>query len=499
MSAQILEKRRSHFGFDVLTLVTGTALAQIISILASPIITRLYGPEAFGVLAVFISIVGILSVVACLRYEFAIVLPKSDEEAANVFGLCILLLTVISILLIPALILSQNYLEDILNAPELGPFLIFIPPMIFLSGAFLALNFWNTRTRHFHRLAIAQVTRSGSVTGIQLGVGLLGYASGGVLVGAAIIGQFVSTVVLGIQILKDDFHYFRQNISLPGMIAVLRQYSNFPKYDLWAAFMSNLSSSLPVFILSIYFSSTILGYYSFGLMVITLPLTLIGNAIGEVFFQRAAEAKNIDQQKLRETVEVTLKPLIFLSLFPTLILALIGPQLFGVVFGIAWQEAGNYARYLSFWIFITFIASPINSLFNIFQKQRFNLMVNIIQIILRVAALFIGAALLGNALYAIILFAFVGVITNGLPLLYLFELSDIPLAAPTKIFLKYFLWSIPFLAVIFVLQYTALVIPIVLVFITFVLMLLYYFIVIKNDADLKNLATMQVPFMKKIF
>ena len=498
MSPEKPEKRQSRFGLDVLTLASGTAFAQIISIFASPIVTRLYGPEAYGLLAIFTSLVSILGVFACLRYEFAIVLPKTDEEAANVFGLCISILLVISLLLVPVLMVSQESLIQLLNAPQIGPFLLLVPLMIFLSGSFYTLNYWNTRSRQFQRLAITQMTRSCSVTGTQLGMGFLGYASGGVLIGATILGQFVATCALGIQILREDLRYLQHHISLSGMRGVLRQYSNFPKYDLWSALLSNLSSSLPVFILSAYFTSVILGYYSLCVMVLTLPLALIGEAIGEVFFQRAAEAKNISHEKLRETVEFTLKPLIFLSLFPTLVVVLIGPDLFGVVFGIQWQEAGNYARYLSLWIFVTFLAAPINYLFNIFQKQKFNLMLNVLQIILRVAALMIGVAL-GNALYAIILFAFVGVITNGLPLLYLLKLSDISFWIPARVFLKYLVWGIPFIIVIFGLLRIPSIDPITLVIFAAILTFLYYFLVVKNDRELKNLLTSQMPVLNKIF
>lgn len=487
---------QSHFGLDVLTLVTGTAVAQIVSIISSPIITRLYGPEAFGLVAIFMSITGIFAVIGCLRYEVAIILPKSDEDAANVFGLCILLLSLVSLVSIPFLILSQPFLIQLLNAPQIGPFLLFIPPMIFLSGAFLALNYWNTRTKQFHRLAIAQVTRACSVTGTQLGMGFIGYVSGGVLIGATILGQFVSTFVLGAQIMRDHLYFFKQNITLKGMKAVLKQYSNFPKYDLWSAFLSNFSSSLPVFILSIYFSSQILGYYSLGLMVLLLPLTLIGNAVGQVFFPNAAEAKNISHKKMKEIVELTLKCMTFLALFPTLVLVLIGPELFGVVFGFGWQEAGNYARYMSLWMFVTFIAAPISSLFSIFQKQQFGLMFNMIQIIFRVGALMIGA-ILGNAVYAIILFALAGIITNGLPLLYLFRISDIPLIRPVRIFLTYFVWSVPFMIIILALQHILSVDPIILVIFTFMIIPLYYFIVVRNDPELKILIISQTPVIKK--
>ena len=98
----------SSFASNVVTIVTGTAIAQIIVILATPVITRLYGPEAFGLFALFSSIISILVTVGCLRYELAIMLPKSDEDAANVFGLCIFLLMVITVVSFPIIMVSQQ-------------------------------------------------------------------------------------------------------------------------------------------------------------------------------------------------------------------------------------------------------------------------------------------------------------------------------------------------------------------------------------------------------
>ena len=68
----------SSFATDTLKLVTGTTLAQIISVLASPLVTRLYGPEAYGLLALFNLITSIIGVIACMRYELAIMLPKIE-------------------------------------------------------------------------------------------------------------------------------------------------------------------------------------------------------------------------------------------------------------------------------------------------------------------------------------------------------------------------------------------------------------------------------------
>ena len=239
--------RKSHFSRDILTLVTGTTIAQIITVLAAPVITRFYGPEAFGLLAIFTSITGIISVIICLRYEPAIMLPKSDEEAANVFGLCLLVVLILSILSIPVLVLSQQPLETILKSSQIGNYFWLIPPSIFLSGIFVALNYWNTRTKQFPRLAIVQIVKTGSTTGTEIGFGIAGYATGGILIGTSLIGQLVSTLGLGIQIMREDISFFLQNITMRGIITAFKRYINFPKYSILATLLNNFCLILPFF------------------------------------------------------------------------------------------------------------------------------------------------------------------------------------------------------------------------------------------------------------
>lgn len=62
-------RKQTSFRGDVLRLVSGTGIAQLIAILAAPILTRINGPKAFGVAALFASLTAIISVVACLRCE----------------------------------------------------------------------------------------------------------------------------------------------------------------------------------------------------------------------------------------------------------------------------------------------------------------------------------------------------------------------------------------------------------------------------------------------
>ena len=172
----------SPFGLDVFKLVTGTTIAQIITVLSSPILTRLYGPEAFGFFALITSITSILGVIVCLRYELSIMLPKEDSEAANLLGLCLLCVVAVSGLTALALYISGDAFVALLKAPGLAPYLVLIPAIVFVHGCYLALNYWNSRTKHFGRLSIARITSSLASTGTQLGAGFAGYATGGSLI-----------------------------------------------------------------------------------------------------------------------------------------------------------------------------------------------------------------------------------------------------------------------------------------------------------------------------
>jgi lipopolysaccharide exporter len=458
---------------DILTLVTGTTIAYIITILAAPFITRLYGPEAFGLAALFTSITGIIGVVACLRYELAVVLPKSDKEAANVFGLCLFIVVLMSLVSIPFLIVVQEPLVQFLKAPQLEPFFWFIPPMIFLIGAFLALNYWNIRTKHFYRLAIAQVMKSCATNGIQLGMGFAGYTSGGVLIGANIIGQVILTFALGIQIMRDHFHYFKQNISRKGMVEAFKRYINFPKYDIWSALLNTISWQIPIFLLAYFFSTTIVGYYSLAMMMVQIPMSLVGSAISQVFFQRAVEAKN--DRTLIPLVENIFELLIILGLFPMLVLSLIGGDLFSLVFSAKWIVAGYFTQIFALWAFVWFVSSPISNLILVFEKQRYGLYFNFFIFVTRVIAICIGG-LMGNPYIAIALFSISGIFVYGYLTLYCLDISGVTLRKVFKIILSAIRMLIPFIIIIVIFTLIA-GNPLINICISFLISIIYYFYV----------------------
>jgi O-antigen/teichoic acid export membrane protein len=485
--------RSSAFGADVLTLVSGTTIAQIITILSAPIVTRLYGPATFGLLALFTSIISIVGVIACMRYELAIMLTKSDEEAANVLGLCLIFVLIVSIVSAIPLILFQQSLVLFLKAPLLGPFLWLIPPTLLVSGIYLAFTYWNNRKKQFYRLSLVMVIGSFSSTAAQLVLGYLGHATGGALIGASILAQIVSILLLGIQIIRDHLSFFKQNISWSGMNHVLKRYSNFPKYDIWSALLNTLSWQIPIFLLAYFFSTTVVGYYSLGMMVIQLPMNFIGSAIAQVFYQRAVAAKQ--DGTISILVENVFKVLIVIGLFPILILTIIGQNIFSVIFGTVWAEAGVYTQIISVWALIWFISSPLSTIYIVFEKQEFGLKYNVVNFFTRLGSLIIGG-LLGSPVIALLLFASSGIFVYGYLGFTMLEYSHVKRSHSIKIIATNVLMFLPAGIVLGIMKIAG-INSLVLVITAIIFCLIYYIYIVRTDPEIKTLA-MTVGPLKKI-
>ena len=438
-----------NFSKDVLKLVSGTTFAQALVIIASPLLTRLFSPEAFGLLAIFTSITKVLGVVSCLRYEFAIMLPDNERDAVNLLALCVGIVTGISLLSLPFFLIFEPAIVSALNAPGLAGHLWLVSPFVFVSGLFVALNYWNSRTRRYGRLSVARVLSSVAITGGQLAAGAAGIGTGGALIGASAFGQGVATGVLGAQILRDDHRRFRRLFSLERVRAVLVRYKRFPLYDSWSGLLNVSSWQLPSLLLPIFFSPVQVGYYALAFRLIVLPMDLIGGAIQQVFFQRASNAeRDGDLASLTESVFTVL---LRIGLFPMLTLSLIGEELFSIVFGAAWAEAGLYTQLLAVWAVVWFISSPLSTIYMVQEKQTFGLLVNAANFVTRLAALIAGG-LLGSARIAILLFGVSGIAVYGYLCVRLLMFSGIPMRRTARLVADALLPFLPVGAILLVLK-----------------------------------------------
>lgn len=382
-------QHRGRFAGDVLKLVGGTTLAQAITILVAPLLARLYSPDVFGTQAVLVSMVGILTSVVCLRYEFAILLPKDDKDAANVAATAFLSALLTSSIAALILLPNRDWVAKMLRAPNLPPLIWLAPIALLEQGIFHTMNYWNSRTKHFGRLSIARVAASATTSAFQLGLATLGRATSASFAGAWIAGTSVFTGMLSLQVLRETWPLFRRSITWKQILTSLIRYRKFPLIDAWGGLINTISWQLPTLMLSAFFSQTIAGYYSLSNRIILLPMTLIGGAIAQVFFQRSAELRH-KSEVLVNTVETVFRRLVALGFFPALLLTVAGQELFTVVFGADWIEAGKYAQILGPWMFFLFISSPLSNLFAVLEHQELALIMHSTILITRVCALVIG-------------------------------------------------------------------------------------------------------------
>ena len=279
---------RASFARSVGVLAGGTAVASGIGVLALPIITRLYSPEDFSVLAVFSSIVAIVSVAACLRLEIAIPLPEKDEDAANLLALAWFFCTVVSLAAFILIWLFPSQIIALLRQPKIEPYLWTIPLGIWLTSSYSAIQLWATRKKRFLAIARTRMVQTLGSVGVQLVLGLIsGIGALGLLLGQLIYCGAGSLGLLrtGWQIEKNLI----KKISLQSLKINLEKYKNFPKYSTLEGLANCAGTDLPILIISSFVAGPEAGFLFLAMKVMIIPLGLIGRAIANVYLSHAAE------------------------------------------------------------------------------------------------------------------------------------------------------------------------------------------------------------------
>lgn len=366
--------------------MTGTTIAQALPIAVSPILTRIYEPKDFGLMALFFAITSIFGSIANARYELAIMLPKKDEDAINIVALGIIITTFISTLLMAIIFFYNAELTALLNNKEISFWLYFIPITVFFMGLFNVLNYYNTRKKKYKDIAVATVMKSVTSTLLQLVIGLLKKGATGLIVGQ-ICSHIVANFKLINNIIKDKL--LISKISQKSIIRVAKEYQKFPKYSMLGALSNTLAIQLTNIIMSFMYNITTLGFYSLTQKVLGIPATLIGKSINQVFYQKATEEKN-NTGKAILILNATTKKLVVIGLPFFAILFLIIEELFAFVYGEEWRIAGQYARIVIPFYFIKFVVSSVSYITSIFGELKFALIWQLLLLFLSVSIYYIS-------------------------------------------------------------------------------------------------------------
>jgi len=368
-----------------IVLSTGTILGGAAITLSAPIITRLYGPSNYGMLAVYASLLALATPLASLSYEMAIPIEKEDGTAANLAAVSLAIAFLIAGAVAFFSIGPVDLIPKLTKTPGLRPYLLFLPIAFAFTAVYQVLNSWALRTHAFARIARTRATQSiGSAT-VQLSVGAVTGSPWGLFAGD-LVGRAGGTGVLFKHALRT---WPSGSVSVDGVKYALRRYARFPLFASWAAVLTMAGTQLPVLMLSRYFGLEIAGWYALTSRVLGTPNSLVGQTLGQAFLARAARLGK-QEHNLRELTEAT-TGWVFLAGLPLFtFITLEGPRLFATLFGPRWAVSGTYAQRLAPLAFIWFVASPISSLLNIREWQRATLAFSLAECAVTLLALYAG-------------------------------------------------------------------------------------------------------------
>lgn len=397
---------KGSFARGAVLLGGSLVFSQLLLVLISPLLTRLYTPEDFGVLSVYSSCLSVLLVVGSLLYELAIPLPSSDGEAANLLALSLTVVTGSSLLSGGLLLLFGEALAAWTQTPGLLPLLWLLPLSLFGAGAYQAFNMWATRRKSFGAVAKTRMRQSVGAAVTQVGLGAALPGPTGLLAGDA-VSRMVGSSTLARGALKESREALGQ-VSWAGMRAMAKRYRRFPLLSTWPTLMNAVLLQVPAFLLTSTYGAHVVGWYALAQRVLGMPLYIIGTAVSQAYMGEAARLAQEDRSLVTGLFWKTIKNLALIGLPLLLLIAWAAPWCFALVFGEEWRESGTYIRALAVLFFLQLLSIPVSNNLMIFERQDLHLLREVIRGAMMAAAVMIDLFLHLQPLTAVLLLSATG-------------------------------------------------------------------------------------------
>lgn len=383
------------------TLFSGTFISTLIPILFAPVMTRIFTTSDYGVLGLYMSIGGLIGVLAYSHYPQSIMLTKEDESARQAMWFSIAFSTMAAFFTLLVL-LALYFFSDTVKSSPLQYWLLLIPFSVFFNGLSASIMVWANRHQAYKVLASNRIIQAVLTVIIQITFGLLINNETGLLLGL-IMGQFTSAFLLWIRFRKEGNDSLRKP-QLNTFKAVAFEYRKLLFFSTPSNFINNLINQTPIFLLQKFGGTAYVGSYNFTQRILGIPQLFLSSAIVEVFKQKAALAYNTNGN-CREIFVKTGKALFLLAIVPFTLIILFSPSIFAFVFGEEWRMAGEFARFLGVLFFFRFIVSPLSYVYYIAGKLKEDFWIHILFLIVTTASFYIGDLLFPEKKYLLLLYS----------------------------------------------------------------------------------------------
>lgn len=378
--SQINNARKTDFFRNVMTLLTGTALGQIIALLLSPILTRLFSLQDFTTLEQYMFILSILMVIVAGRYEFAVMQPDSRDDARTLTALCIRIVFFVSAFFLVLFLFAGEAIAEYYHNPDLAKWLWTLPIALFAAGVFNVINYWFSRHGNYKVAATSKFLYSAAGEPIKVSMGRLSPNSGGLITGT-IIAHWVSAIYAWSRFKLSEprtiFHVSKQRMK---ELAVT--FKAYPVYTIWGSLLNNLAQWAHVGVFGYYYGEKALipiAFIALSRRIFFNPLGMLATSYGQVFYQRITVIK--DPKELRSFFLKNLFRFLIFASVMVLVIQLIPDNTLGFIFGEQWTDAMVYLRILSYWYALNFVLSSLSFIFNRLHLQWYTLVSDIVHFV----------------------------------------------------------------------------------------------------------------------
>lgn len=353
--------RLNKFIGDSFLMILSSGIAQIILIITTPIITRLYSPAEFGEFTIFSNIAMILIPIINARYDLLIVNAKNDRSANILSQISFLISLLILLILIPILAISAwlypNFILDF----------IFIIIMLFLVSLTNIFTNYLNKERKYKVLSLINVFRAGSMALLQIIFGLLSLGSLGLIIGFSL--SYITGITLGYKTFKKHFNIVRNKEETK---ALFLENKNQLVYSTPSILLNSLSFSVVVFFIGILYTNTEVGIYGMAIRVLGIPVTIISLGLSKIFMQQANDYY-IERGNFRNLLLKFSSTLVIVSIILYVPLYLFSEELVNILLGHSWVDAITVIKIVIPLFVIRLIVSTVSLSVIVLQKQQLEL------------------------------------------------------------------------------------------------------------------------------
>jgi len=380
---------RRSFLANTLTLGGGTGLAQGLLILSTPFLSRIFTPEAIGDFGIYYAVVSFAIVLAPLGYPMAVVSSESDGDAIRLTLGAIALAVLSSVVAVAGMGLLRHlgwfgFQRLSWGVLPLGGLAILI------TASFEALRLWFVRSEDFGAVSRAVVLQGAGRAVGPLPLGLAGLGTFGLVLGD-LLGRG-----LGVGALVRRFGAAARSRSTrptaPDVPATLWAYRRFPATQVPSRALNTLATLLPVPMVMALYGPQTAGLYVMMERVLSVPVSFVGRATGDVFHARLALLRRESPREARRLFYRTGGFLAVLAVPMVALLMFVGPEAFALVLGDPWREAGVFAAILAPWAGLRLVVAPLSMSVFVYEALRLKLLYDVLALTAVVGAFGYGRA-----------------------------------------------------------------------------------------------------------